>query len=112
MLHHAPTSSSPSSSSPSSTTQPGRNDAPEFAEPHHHQHRKRRRTASHGAEIDDEPTMREKPTPTMVPSVLKLLIDELQDMRRSVKSMKKDVSKLSSKQVSFGGMQHGTNVRV
>jgi hypothetical protein len=44
----------------------------------------------------------------VVPGVLQLLIDELQDMRRSVKCMKKDVHKLSSKQLCFSDMQHGT----
>jgi hypothetical protein len=44
----------------------------------------------------------------MVPSVLQLLVDELQDLRRSVKSVKKDASRLSSRQICFGNMQHGT----
>jgi hypothetical protein len=46
----------------------------------------------------------------MVPSVLQLLVDELQDLRRSVKSVKKDASRLSSRQICFGNMQHGTRL--
>jgi hypothetical protein len=46
----------------------------------------------------------------VVPSVLQLLVDDLQDLRRSVKSVKKDASRLSSRQICFGNMQHGTRL--
>ncbi len=116
--------------------QSGRDNTPRFKESpppprgHGHAH-KRKRSSSHGSDADldqQESTTssrrcRERrtgrrdngacegltPQPTVVPGVLQLLIDELQDMRRSVKGMKKDVHKLSSKQLCFSDMQHGTH---
>jgi len=44
----------------------------------------------------------------LVPSVLQLLVNELQDMKHSVDAMKKDVSRLSAKQRTYTNMQHGT----
>jgi hypothetical protein len=43
----------------------------------------------------------------LVPSVLQLLVNELQDMKHSVDAMKKDVSRLSAKQRAYTNMQHG-----
>jgi hypothetical protein len=43
----------------------------------------------------------------VVPSVLQLLVNELQDMKHSVDAMKKDVSRLSAKQRTYTNMQHG-----
>lgn len=115
--------------------QSGRDNTPRFKESpppprgHGHAH-KRKRSSSHGsdAELDQQESTtssrrcRERrtekrdngacegltPQTTVVPGVLQLLIDELRDMRRSVKCMKKDVHKLSSKQLCFSDMQHGT----
>ena len=48
---------------------------------------------------------------TMVPSVLQLLVDELRDIRQSVKGVKKDVSRLSSQQLSLADHHQGTHPR-
>jgi hypothetical protein len=48
---------------------------------------------------------------TMVPSVLQLLVDELRDIRQSVKGVKKDVSRLSSQQLSLTDHHQGTHPR-
>lgn len=113
--------------------QSGRANTPRFEESPppprgHDRAHKRKRSSSHGsdADLDEQESTtsirrsrerrKEKrgngacaePTPqtAVVPGVLQLLIDELRDMRRSVKCMKKDVHKLSSKQLCFSDMQH------
>ncbi|ELR25616.1 uncharacterized protein ACA1_073830, partial [Acanthamoeba castellanii str. Neff] len=48
----------------------------------------------------------------VVPSVLQLLVNELQDMKHSVDAMKKDVSRLSAKQRTYTNMQHDLTQRL